>query len=66
MYSTVFFVLPPLHSGPGGGELPCLFKWAEQATERALRAGGTDFWSEAPLGETLVLAGGQGAVIRYY
>ncbi len=51
---------------PGGGELLCLFNWDEQATEMALPAGGTDFWSEAPLGETLVLAGGQGAVIRYY
>ncbi|WP_429034608.1 glycoside hydrolase family 36 protein [Aeromonas media] len=50
---------------PGGGELLCLFNWDEQATEMALLAGGRDFWSEAPLGETLVLAGGQGAVIRY-
>lgn len=49
----------------GGGELLCLFNWDEQATEMALQAGGMDFWSEAPLGETLVLAGGQGAVIRY-
>ncbi|MGE6233079.1 glycoside hydrolase family 36 protein [Aeromonas media] len=51
---------------PGGGELLCLFNWDEQATEMALPAGGTDFWSEAPLGETLVLEVGQGAVIRYY
>ncbi len=45
---------------PGGGELLCLFNWGEQAAEMALPAGGTDFWGEAPLGETLVLRGARG------
>ncbi len=50
---------------PGGGELLCLFNWGEHACEFPLAPGGTDFWDETPLGSTLVLQGGQGAVIRY-
>ncbi len=50
---------------PGGGELLCLFNWGEHACEFPLTPGGTDFWDETPLGSTLVLQGGQGAVIRY-
>ncbi|MFQ2788171.1 glycoside hydrolase family 36 protein [Aeromonas caviae] len=50
---------------PGGGELLCLFNWGEHACECPLAPGGTDFWDETPLGSTLVLQGGQGAVIRY-
>ncbi|MFQ2545707.1 glycoside hydrolase family 36 protein [Aeromonas caviae] len=50
---------------PGGGELLCLFNWGEHPCEFPLAPGGTDFWDETPLGSTLVLQGGQGAVIRY-
>ncbi|MCR9023558.1 alpha-galactosidase, partial [Aeromonas caviae] len=50
---------------PEGGELLCLFNWGEHACEFPLTPGGTDFWDETPLGSTLVLQGGQGAVIRY-
>ncbi|MFM5301410.1 glycoside hydrolase family 36 protein [Aeromonas caviae] len=50
---------------PGGGELLCLFNWGEHTCEFPLTPGGTDFWDETPLGSTLVLQGGQGAVIRY-
>ncbi|MDX7783542.1 glycoside hydrolase family 36 protein [Aeromonas caviae] len=50
---------------PGGGELLCLFNWGEHPCEFPLTPGGTDFWDETPLGSTLVLQGGQGAVIRY-
>ncbi|WP_404835119.1 glycoside hydrolase family 36 protein [Aeromonas media] len=50
---------------PGGGELLCLFNWGEQAAQFELPAGGTDFWDDTALGETLELAGGQGRVIRY-
>ena len=50
---------------PGGGELLCLFNWDEQAKRLALPAGGTDFWDDSPLGDALVLQGGQGRVIRY-
>ncbi|WP_323878253.1 glycoside hydrolase family 36 protein [Aeromonas caviae] len=50
---------------PGGGELLCLFNWGEHPYEFPLAPGGTDFWDETPLGSTLVLQGGQGAVIRY-
>ncbi|QSO24296.1 alpha-galactosidase [Aeromonas caviae] len=49
----------------GGGELLCLFNWGEHPCEFPLTPGGTDFWDETPLGSTLVLQGGQGAVIRY-
>ncbi|MBV7413100.1 glycoside hydrolase family 36 protein [Aeromonas sp. sif2433] len=50
---------------PSGGQLLCLFNWDEQAKRLALPAGGTDFWDDSPLGDALVLQGGQGRVIRY-
>lgn len=50
---------------PGGGELLCLFNWGGQEVAMAVPAGGTDFWDDSPVGESMVLQGGQGRVIRY-
>lgn len=50
---------------PGGGELLCLFNWGGQEVAMAVPAGGVDFWDDSPVGESMVLQGGQGRVIRY-